>query len=431
MAIEIDFCVLKEGGTPPRVVFERVLPFPEKGANDIVVLRNIGGQTADLRGWWMVDALEGSRPFVFGEKLMCDEYEFIPPAGRLTMSVLSRHNRCGFLFNLSVRDTLYLYNADDELVDVLMWGSSERGQALRRQPNGFFQWFSERRNVLETLRDMGTYTIFLEALKVTGLDQTLSATARRYYSGPHLPKATKIPLFPSYFGFARKREAPRTPPPPQHPQPGVPTRGPFTILAPDDDAMLSAIRQIGGEHEFGVEEFLGLPELKDIIMYHIIPGRWTSDFFQTGRPIFTARASEVVPLMEGRMAEGKVFLSDRCVDKPTPGKYTCRQQKDFNKCGERFMKDALGAGWVGGFCERTCGRCECDSDSCAEVVQLDIVSSNGIVHSLNRLLFPPPVFSESHKMPVNIELKKRGLRSVPNLLQKEMGKARTRGTKKL
>ena len=53
-------------------------------------------------------------------------------------------------------------------------------------------------------------------------------------------------------------------------------------MAPDDNAMLEAIQKIGGTHDLGVEEFLGLPELKDFIMYHIIPGRWTSGMHALG-----------------------------------------------------------------------------------------------------------------------------------------------------
>ena len=43
--------------------------------------------------------------------------------------------------------------------------------------------------------------------------------------------------------------------------------------------------------------------------------------------------------------------SAKCTDTVPPGGYTCAQQKGFNKCGADWMVS-------GGFCSRTCGRCQ-------------------------------------------------------------------------
>lgn len=51
----------------------------------------------------------------------------------------------------------------------------------------------------------------------------------------------------------------------------------------------------------------------------------------------------------------------------------------------------------GGFCQRTCERCSCAPGSgvlCAEVQQTDAMASNGRVHGISRVLFPPPVFTK-------------------------------------
>jgi Fasciclin domain len=62
-----------------------------------------------------------------------------------------------------------------------------------------------------------------------------------------------------------------------------------------------------------------------------------------------------------------------------------------------WQTSALAAQWQGGFCQRTCQRCDCSAGSgvqCSTVVSPDIAASNGVVHGISRVLFPPPVFSK-------------------------------------
>lgn len=115
---------------------------------------------------------------------------------------------------------------------------------------------------------------------------------------------------------------------------------------------------------------MNLPELRDILLYHIAPGLWTSEYLVNNTAVVTSKASEVVPFVDGSMGEGKILLHDSCIDKPTPDGIPCTIQKSFGKCMEPFMSSPLSAQWIGGFCQRSCSRCSCDlstGSSCAEV----------------------------------------------------------------
>lgn len=53
---------------------------------------------------------------------------------------------------------------------------------------------------------------------------------------------------------------------------------------------------------------------------------------------------------------------------------------------------------AGGFCQRTCQRCSCAAGTgitCAQLVEPDMRASNGYVHGVSRVLFPPPEFSKA------------------------------------
>jgi hypothetical protein len=57
----------------------------------------------------------------------------------------------------------------------------------------------------------------------------------------------------------------------------------------------------------------------------------------------------------------------------------------------------LAAQWQGGFCQRTCGRCDCSPGSgvsCSIVQASDVDAANGVVHGISRVLFPPPLFTK-------------------------------------
>ena len=120
-------------------------------------------------------------------------------------------------------------------------------------------------------------------------------------------------------------------------------------------------------------------------------------YLRNNTPVYSAKGVEVVPFVDGCQTGGKILLHDSCIDKPTPDSFTCAEQKAFDKCSFPFMSSALSAQWQGGFCQRTCQRCSCAPDSgagCAAVTLLDAPASNGVVHAVSRVLFPPPLFTK-------------------------------------
>lgn len=90
-----------EGETPSHVVIERVVSYPETESTDVVELRNIGGQTADMAGWSMTDA-ESAEVYKFGEG-NCAEYASLAPAAKMTLTPHSEDNPCGFKFSIGFR----------------------------------------------------------------------------------------------------------------------------------------------------------------------------------------------------------------------------------------------------------------------------------------------------------------------------------------
>lgn len=144
------------------------------------------------------------------------------------------------------------------------------------------------------------------------------------------------------------------------------------IFAPTDEAFDAFRAQIAGpgSEPLPVEVILKLPELKDILLYHIVPDGWSTEYLTNNTGIVTAKTVELVPFTDPSMGEGKILIHDSCVDKPTPDGIPCGQQAEFQKCYDPFMISPLGAQWQGGFCQRTCERCTCDPAAgafCAEV----------------------------------------------------------------
>lgn len=197
-------------------------------------------------------------------------------------------------------------------------------------------------------------------------------------------------------------------------------------MAPSNDAFDSLLAGLAGYgNSITKDTFLKFPELKDIILHHILPGLWTSEYLLNDTSILTAKAIDLTPFNDpsttgnggtkylvapflfphtlvlfnipvvchpahncsmrfqhpGRSflpvskplypvgakvfsacVEGKLMLHDSCIDKPTPDDYECIQQVEFGKCYDPFMISPLGAQWRGGFCEKTCQRCSCDED---------------------------------------------------------------------
>jgi hypothetical protein len=127
----------------------------------------------------------------------------------------------------------------------------------------------------------------------------------------------------------------------------------------------------------------------------IVSGGCLEDYVQIH--IYTAKGVEVVPIVDGCQTNGKITFHDSCIDKPTGDNYTCAEQRNMGKCDFPFMVSALAAQWEGGFCQRTCQRCDCSPGSgvmCAISEITDVDASNGVIHGIHRMLFPPPAFTK-------------------------------------
>lgn len=118
------------------------------------------------------------------------------------------------------------------------------------------------------------------------------------------------------------------------------------------------------------------------------------DYLRNNTSIYTAKGVEVVPIVDGCQTNGKIAFHDSCVDKSTPDNFTCAEQRTFGKCDFPFMVSPQAAQWKGGFCQRTCQRCDCSSGNGVQcsISQLnDIDASNGVLHIIDRVLLPPPM----------------------------------------
>lgn len=78
-----------------------MVAFPVAGGKDTIVLRNIGGNSADIKGWVLTDGNSSNEDFVLEPTEECPQFETIAPAGKLEIAASSATNPCGFKFNLS------------------------------------------------------------------------------------------------------------------------------------------------------------------------------------------------------------------------------------------------------------------------------------------------------------------------------------------
>ena len=103
--------------------------------------------------------------------------------------------------------------------------------------------------------------------------------------------------------------------------------GPFTVFAPTDDAFLALAGALGAT----AEDLLALPELADILLYHVVGGTALSSDLADGQTIATLNGAEVTVTIN----EAGIFIND------------------------------------------------------AQVTVADLVADNGVVHVIDAVLIPP------------------------------------------
>ena len=100
----------------------------------------------------------------------------------------------------------------------------------------------------------------------------------------------------------------------------------------DGKYQIVGVNSGAGDH-FNVHSRLNLVEVKNLLRSPSVKGNDSDDATGSNDTMGSTSLS-----------------SSSCSDITPPGGYTCQQQRQWGKCGERWMYD-------GGFCKRTCLRC--------------------------------------------------------------------------
>mmetsp|Transcript_6883 Transcript_6883/g.17601 ORF Transcript_6883/g.17601 Transcript_6883/m.17601 type:complete len:262 (+) Transcript_6883:841-1626(+) len=174
-------------------------------------------------------------------------------------------------------------------------------------------------------------------------------------------------------------------------------KGPWTVFAPNDAAWKDFMQEMGW---FGMalteEELLAMPELEEILKYHIIVGQEMSHGSKNSTGLMSMKDGSEVSVFHG--PEGELLVHDDCVDSPSPDDYGCTMQAEWNKCSEDWVQDeGLFSGRDLGYCERSCKRCSCNGGQCGTADIYDIPAANGVLHVIDKVLYPAPVFNIPEK----------------------------------
>ncbi|MBO2944437.1 fasciclin domain-containing protein [Paenibacillus sp. F411] len=82
--------------------------------------------------------------------------------------------------------------------------------------------------------------------------------------------------------------------------------GPFTVFAPTDEAFAALLKQL----DITAEELLARKDLKDILLYHVVPGKVLSTDLKDGMKVKTLQGSDVT------ISTNPVKVNDANVVKP-------------------------------------------------------------------------------------------------------------------
>ena len=106
------------------------------------------------------------------------------------------------------------------------------------------------------------------------------------------------------------------------------------------------------------EEIRQLPEFREIVKYHILPGEWTSGFFLDGIDIQTSLPDAQLTILRDADGGGHVSFGSTCSK-------TNRRRED----------------------------CPCDGP-CGKIIEPDVYASNGVLHVIDSVLLPPSIAQE-------------------------------------
>ena len=123
-------------------------------------------------------------------------------------------------------------DADGEMMDE-MDGDMAEGEDMAEE--------AMEPNIIEVAQEAGNFTILVDALQISGLDQTLVG------------------------------------------------EGPFTVFAPTDDAFTAFLSEMG----MSAEELLTSPDLQSILLYHVVPGEVMADSVMTMTSGTTVQGADI------------------------------------------------------------------------------------------------------------------------------------------
>eukprot|EP01023_Acetabularia_acetabulum_P019520 TRINITY_DN1995_c0_g1_i6.p1 TRINITY_DN1995_c0_g1~~TRINITY_DN1995_c0_g1_i6.p1 ORF type:complete len:1103 (-),score=236.57 TRINITY_DN1995_c0_g1_i6:767-4075(-) len=152
----------------------------------------------------------------------------------------------------------------------------------------------------------------------------------------------------------------------------------FTLFAPTDDAFQGLPQSL--------DQILSLgSDLNNLLQLHVVPSELSTPELDQGRQLTTLLTANTLTIsipnaiiVEGPINEGEIMIPDlpatngiihfidtvllpsasafsgsgsSCTDTPPDAKFTCADQAKFGKCESAWMIS-------GGFCARSCGRCD-------------------------------------------------------------------------
>ena len=303
------------------------------------------------------------------------------------------------------------------LLAVLAAGTcADAERLLQQQHHDVTSFVDALRGAADGEQSFSTYLSELDRL---GLDAALEGRESRMPCLVRGPRVAPCLLF----------YCPPAPCVVRAPAPLTPDQGPFTVLAIPDDAMdaLFASWAPSAATKLTLKDVREDPalaaRLEDVVRYSIVPGAAittddvlggataaaedaisptpkASNTFKTLRNVTHATGGDVVLVPKNA---SRIAVNAACVDKPPPGEHGCADQVAWGKCDEDWMNDeGKESGRPLGYCEASCGKCECaeDDPACAaEIAVPDLrVFGHGegedrnvsvVVHVMSAAVEPP------------------------------------------
>jgi len=388
LVLAIVAAILASHAASAKVQFMKVLPTPTTGQRESIIIKNVGSEPVDLTGWSVVDKSKRAlNSFYFGGDSAtmqpapvkwCSNWTTLAPDQEFTLKPFNRDrfssafDPCGFRFSLDFDGQLELRNKARNPVDIVAWTKAKPGMAVYRMNDRFIP-FVENQDLKTSIRAAPVLSTFAKALHSTGLldDLLKEGSSIKVAEDSWMAKAlARTGYEKTYY------------------------KGPWTIFAPSDAAFKDFMKEMGWMGmTLTEEELLAMPELEEILKYHIILGQEWSASIRNATGLLSMKDGAEVAIFHGK--DGEFMVHDDCVDRPSPDNFGCEMQAEWKKCNEDWVQDeGLFSGRTLGYCEMSCGRCTCAEGDCGRADVYDIPASNGIIHVINKVLYPAPVYEK-------------------------------------